>query len=611
VSLPAPRGEMDWRDAKRFALSDLSFVGSNYSFLGPPERMHRRAHMVGMPMGPIDDLRFFVWRSGDWHPVSKAVEHQIKMNLFQNTRVFDVLQGSRKWSVDTTSDDGWVMVNADGKRRAMKYQETLDTSGPQATPSSGGKAKPGRTPRSMDFYNGSLPLIDALRTEWSFVSGGRDVTITKDELISACKTSSAHMEEQDMGVIIQSAADTFKKADLNRDGRLELDEWLHYRLLENQAPSFYALAQVNERLIQWLKQQPGILSRVLRLFEACLSEQSAQDARITGAQLIDAARKWLDSLSLGDYKLPGMKSAREQLERLTKSEKVSLDEPVGEAVDDCASYYDFLNYVLGRGKAEVQLYQYDLSNGKAWWISPLVFCGQQFEGIWHTGVVVHGREYWFGGGVFESTPGDTPFGQPTKVVPLPAQTMRTRDELWSFVQQELSGEFTRGNYDVLTHNCNHFTDALCLFLINQHIPKDVLQQPQQVMNTCVARLLRPVLNRMLGRFRAEGTSETEGGVVIADRSADEGEVEETWSALETGSLVVYDYEEGWTCIARVVAKHETDCDLRWLDVRSGAVRVKRGVDRHFVRPLPKEVDRSPGRSPQSGVSKLFCSCYHP
>lgn len=52
----------------------------------------------------------------------KAVEHQIKMNLFQNTRVFDVLQGSRKWSVDTTSDDGWVMVNADGKRRAMKYQ---------------------------------------------------------------------------------------------------------------------------------------------------------------------------------------------------------------------------------------------------------------------------------------------------------------------------------------------------------------------------------------------------------------------------------------------------------------------------------------------------------
>lgn len=35
-------------------------------------------------------------------------------------------------------------------RRVRCGKETLDTSGPQATPSSGGKAKPGRTPRSMD-----------------------------------------------------------------------------------------------------------------------------------------------------------------------------------------------------------------------------------------------------------------------------------------------------------------------------------------------------------------------------------------------------------------------------------------------------------------------------
>merc|ERR1719401_2892369 len=118
--------------------------------------------------------------------------------------------------------------------------------------------------------------------------------------------------------------------------------------------------------------------------------------------------------------------------------------------DDYITYYDFLNQILGREKAAVQLYKYDLTAGKAWWLSPLVFCGQQFEGIWHTGVVVHGREYWFGGNIFESHPGDTPFGQPTKVVPLPAQTMRSRDELWSFIRQELTSEFTTSAYDVLT-----------------------------------------------------------------------------------------------------------------------------------------------------------------
>lgn len=36
--------------------------------------------------------------------------------------------------------------------------------------------------------------------------------------------------------------------------------------------------------------------------------------------------------------------------------------------------------------------------------------GQQVDGIWHTGIVVYGKEYYFGGGISYDPPGRTPFG---------------------------------------------------------------------------------------------------------------------------------------------------------------------------------------------------------
>ena len=42
--------------------------------------------------------------------------------------------------------------------------------------------------------------------------------------------------------------------------------------------------------------------------------------------------------------------------------------------------------------------------------------GRRLEGIWHTAVVVHGKEYFFGGGVQSMRPGTTPAGSPDRVV---------------------------------------------------------------------------------------------------------------------------------------------------------------------------------------------------
>ena len=41
---------------------------------------------------------------------------------------------------------------------------------------------------------------------------------------------------------------------------------------------------------------------------------------------------------------------------------------------------------------------YDLSQGMARQFSQALI-GKQIEGLWHTGIVVYGTEYFFGGGI--------------------------------------------------------------------------------------------------------------------------------------------------------------------------------------------------------------------
>ena len=54
-------------------------------------------------------------------------------------------------------------------------------------------------------------------------------------------------------------------------------------------------------------------------------------------------------------------------------------------------------------KTNVKVYLYDISNGMAKSLSPM-FLGKTIEGVWHTGLVVYGNEYYYGGGVCRGTP---------------------------------------------------------------------------------------------------------------------------------------------------------------------------------------------------------------
>jgi hypothetical protein len=106
---------------------------------------------------------------------------------------------------------------------------------------------------------------------------------------------------------------------------------------------------------------------------------------------------------------------------------------------------------------EVKLHVYDLSVGLASALSPLLL-GKQVGGIWHTGVVVYGQEYYFGHGINIAPAGQTPFQEPQQVLKL--GRTHVPEELVEEVLLDLSATFTPESYSLLHHNCNNFSNSM-------------------------------------------------------------------------------------------------------------------------------------------------------
>ncbi|MES1922839.1 hypothetical protein MHBO_004366, partial [Bonamia ostreae] len=161
-------------------------------------------------------------------------------------------------------------------------------------------------------------------------------------------------------------------------------------------------------------------------------------------------------------------------------------------------------------KHQVYVYVYDLSNGLAKQMSPL-FLGKTIEGVWHTAVVVYNREYFFGGlGISHCFPGQSMAGNPLQklfhnwanskngIITLNksmGETTKSEKEFEAHLTN-VRPNYTSSKYDLLQHNCNNFTDEMCLFLVNKRIPAHITGLPAEVMSSPMGAVLRPILSSL-------------------------------------------------------------------------------------------------------------------
>lgn len=151
-------------------------------------------------------------------------------------------------------------------------------------------------------------------------------------------------------------------------------------------------------------------------------------------------------------------------------------------------------------QTSVTLHVYDLSGGMAKQFSPMIL-GKTVDGIWHTGIVAFGTEYYFGGGICSDPPGVTPYGVPIDRVSL-GTTSKTQAEFSAFLSS-ISSQFSMSTYHVLDNNCNNFSDACAKYLLGSDdgIPNYIIDLPREAMDSPMGSMLRPMIENMQAGIR--------------------------------------------------------------------------------------------------------------
>ncbi|GMG98956.1 hypothetical protein Nepgr_000796 [Nepenthes gracilis] len=119
------------------------------------------------------------------------------------------------------------------------------------------------------------------------------------------------------------------------------------------------------------------------------------------------------------------------------------------------------------GSVPVYLNVYDLTpiNGYAYWLG---------LGVYHSGVQVHGIEYAFGAhdhatsGVFEVEPKQCPGFTFRKSVLIGRTDLGSKEV--RTLMEKLSQDYLGNTYHLITKNCNHFCNDMCMRLTDKPIP---------------------------------------------------------------------------------------------------------------------------------------------
>ncbi|XP_028413135.1 uncharacterized protein LOC114535989 [Dendronephthya gigantea] len=183
---------------------------------------------------------------------------------------------------------------------------------------------------------------------------------------------------------------------------------------------------------------------------------------------------------------------------------------------------------------KVKLHIYDVSRGIAKQMSPLLL-GKQIDGIWHTGIVIYEKEFFFGSdGIDYCLPCGTHLGAPDEIKDM-GSTQIPEDIFQQYLIELSEKDFRPECYNLFEHNCNTFSNEATQFLTGRTIPKYIQELPKDVLNTPFGAMIKPIFDSMSVRPNV--------GTLVSDTTASptnpqkNSEPQPTTSSDDSGSLI--------------------------------------------------------------------------
>lgn len=154
----------------------------------------------------------------------------------------------------------------------------------------------------------------------------------------------------------------------------------------------------------------------------------------------------------------------------------------------------------------VQLALYDLSRGMSRALSAQILGGEEYaiDLIPHTGLIVYGKEYFFGGGGPGISAEDPDFFRSSRgIQPISVETIgyttvsQVEFDDWC-VREMTEGQFSGNAYDLFQNNCNNFSHHAALhgLRLERGVPQYILDIPQKFLASPAGQMFRPMFESM-------------------------------------------------------------------------------------------------------------------
>ena len=75
-------------------------------------------------------------------------------------------------------------------------------------------------------------------------------------------------------------------------------------------------------------------------------------------------------------------------------------------------------------------------------------------------------------------------------------TMKNKESFEQYLKS-INKEFKQENYNLLNHNCNHFTDTSLMFLTGKHLPDKILKQHKEIFNSPLGLMIKPTIEQLI------------------------------------------------------------------------------------------------------------------